>query len=37
MFEKISISGRNSELQIRGGIKDYSKIVFVISQQKHIS
>ena len=25
-----------SELQIRGGIEDNSKIIFLISQQKHI-
>ena len=26
-----------AELQIRGGIEDKSKIIFLISQRKHIS
>ena len=39
---KSSLKGRlccdknKSELQIRDGIEDYSKIIFLISQQKHM-
>ena len=30
------VNDGTSELQIRGGIGDYSKIIVPISQQKHI-
>ena len=29
-------SSNDSELQIKGGIEDNSKIIFLISQQKHM-
>ena len=34
--EVFHICLKNAELQIRGGNEDYSKIVFLISQQNHM-
>ena len=32
----VELKGRLAELQIRGGIKDNSKIILLISQPKHM-
>ena len=35
MFDPYIVLSDNYELQIRGGIEDNSKIIFLISQSKH--